>query len=435
MTPQIQLFGNCGLFDPDGQRLQLPTRKSWGLLAYLCQAKSRDVPREELAALLWPHGNEAQARASLRQELAVLRRGLVAAGIPGLRPSKDRIGLNVPSGLVDSLEIERLAALPDRTSWRAGADHYSGDFLRDLKLNAQPFEEWLWLERQQLKAGVVDMLQKLLDHDMAGSETDQAMVTAQRLLDIEPTQERAYRAKMRLLRRLGRRSEALQLFQHCSDILGRDLDAEPSMETRMLAEQIRSEAGVVTPGRHRPPKRHSVAVAVVQMLGAGDMETRLDAEDLAQGQDRFLKRTERVVTACGGFCLPGIGDRVIGVFGFPTQQHDDCDRAVQAALSLCAEPVSLASRAVLWPRSGIAWGEMLVAPPPGAGRDQGHRGVLVGDGLLRASGLAQMAAGGQVLAAPELSTRLFGDFELSTLPIQTRPETAAGHLVRRLRVG
>lgn len=74
MTPQIQLFGSCGLFDPTGQRIRLPTRKAWGLLAYLCQAEQRNVPREELAALLWPRGNEAQARASLRQELAVLRR-------------------------------------------------------------------------------------------------------------------------------------------------------------------------------------------------------------------------------------------------------------------------------------------------------------------------------------------------------------------------
>ena len=80
MDPQIRLFGGQSLSAWDGRHVALPTRKCWGLLAYLVQSKSRDIPREEIAALLWPRSAEAQARASLRQELAVLRRALETAG-------------------------------------------------------------------------------------------------------------------------------------------------------------------------------------------------------------------------------------------------------------------------------------------------------------------------------------------------------------------
>jgi hypothetical protein len=54
--------------------IALPTRKACGLLAYLAMPLGRPRSREELTALLWGERPEAQARTSVRQALATLRR-------------------------------------------------------------------------------------------------------------------------------------------------------------------------------------------------------------------------------------------------------------------------------------------------------------------------------------------------------------------------
>ena len=431
MEPQIRLMDSCSLCAPDGRVIGLPTRKSWGLLAYLCQAGGRDIPREELATLLWPRGNEGQARASLRQELAVLRKAMSAAGISAIHASKDRVRFAVPEGAVDTVEVVRFLAQGTNTARRAAVALYRGDFLRDLKVRAGPFEEWVWIERQRLKAQVVAELQTLLEQDLAGAEPERALTTAQRLLAIEPTQETAYRGVMGLLRQIGRRSEALQMYQRCVDVLRRDLDAAPSLDTVILADQIRDEAGLSFDKSRPVPQTAVLVILSAHLAGGSDLDVPFAAKELAQAQARFLERAKRVIGACGGILLPGLGDRILAIFGYPTPQREDRETAVQAALSLCSEPVSLSKRSVLWPRAGLARGEVLVSPPgPG-----GHGAVLVGGAVLRAGRLAQGGEGGHVVVANEMTERLNGRYELHPALDRIAPLADPGQIIRRGREG
>ena len=80
MSVQIWLMGEAGLVDPTGAPVRLVSRRAWGLLAYLVRAGGRGVARADLAEMFWPERGEEQARASLRQELAVTRKALRAAG-------------------------------------------------------------------------------------------------------------------------------------------------------------------------------------------------------------------------------------------------------------------------------------------------------------------------------------------------------------------
>lgn len=422
MDPQIRILGGCALRSAEGRAATLPTRKSWGLLAYLCQSRGRDVPREELAALLWPRGSEGQARASLRQELAVLRRVLTGAGIAGVTPSKDRVTFTPPPRVVDTVEMERLLDRShDRDAWRQAVRMYRGEFLADMNLRAGPFEEWLWLERQRLKSRILSALQLLLEHDLAGDDSNRAVATAEALLAVDPTQEQAHRAMMRLLRRSGRRAEALQLYERCRDILRRELDAEPSLETTMLADRIRAETGAPPEHLAYAPQRQKLAVLCAALTGPEDLPAHHDPEALAQAQQRFLQRAQQVIAACGGLILPGLDDRVVAVFGHPATSAEDCESAARSALSLVAEPVSLSARQVSWPRAAVATGEMLIAVPA-AGR---AGAVLAGGALLRATGLLQLARAGQVIVGADLPCHLNGHYAtepLSDLPagLQTR---------------
>src|SRR5262245_56463627 len=73
---RIQTLGGLQVFSREGRPLAVPSRKAQALLAYLAMARGRPQSRDKLSALLWEDRGEVQARASLRQELTVLRKVL-----------------------------------------------------------------------------------------------------------------------------------------------------------------------------------------------------------------------------------------------------------------------------------------------------------------------------------------------------------------------
>src|SRR5262249_32187600 len=68
-----------------------------------------------------------------------------------------------------------------------------------------------------------------------------AIVTAQRLLQLDPAREETHRLLMRLYAAAGQRAQALRQYEHCRDILERDLQAKPDTETERLHRQLQSE--------------------------------------------------------------------------------------------------------------------------------------------------------------------------------------------------
>ena len=69
---RLYLFGAFRI-ERDDQPIRLPTRKVESLLAFLA-LHPKPQTREKLAALLWGDFTDAQARASLRNTLTVLRK-------------------------------------------------------------------------------------------------------------------------------------------------------------------------------------------------------------------------------------------------------------------------------------------------------------------------------------------------------------------------
>lgn len=99
-------------------------RRGQGLLAYLaCQPDMR-AERGTIADLLWSDRAEEQARASLRQELSLLRKTL---GADVVQADRQYVWLE-----------------PDLIDVRRGA----GEFLKGFDLKSEGFEDWLRTERQ-----------------------------------------------------------------------------------------------------------------------------------------------------------------------------------------------------------------------------------------------------------------------------------------------
>jgi DNA-binding SARP family transcriptional activator len=101
------LGGFHARLDP-GPALALPTRKAQALLAYLGLPPGQAHPRDQLAALLWGGIREASARASLRQALFAIRKGLGDAERDVLRQAGATLALAPEAVEVDAAAFERL---------------------------------------------------------------------------------------------------------------------------------------------------------------------------------------------------------------------------------------------------------------------------------------------------------------------------------------
>src|SRR5262249_6337062 len=152
---QLPLLGGFGLQAANG-RMAIPAgRKVRALLACLALSPGQAWPREKLMALLWGDRGDEQARASLRQALAELRRVL---GEPSpVRAAHDAIGLDPTLLEVDALEFERLAKAG---KWQAAAALYRGPLLDGHGVRDGGFEDWIRVERTRLHDLAVDVLER-----------------------------------------------------------------------------------------------------------------------------------------------------------------------------------------------------------------------------------------------------------------------------------
>src|SRR5215218_10277366 len=96
---EIRLFGPLEVRIGPHPLPRLRTRKGLWLLALLALRAGRDVERDWLAGTLWPDGDEADARRSLRQSLHDLRLALgsEAGRLSGETPRTLRLDLLGPS--------------------------------------------------------------------------------------------------------------------------------------------------------------------------------------------------------------------------------------------------------------------------------------------------------------------------------------------------
>ncbi len=284
---RINLLGGWEARAADGSLLRLTSRKSQALLAYLAMPAGRRHQREALAALLWGEVAYGRARASLRQALLTIRRAL-GSDADLLQLDLDEVALDGDAVEVDAAELERSLTRGSPTS----ADAillYRGPLLAGLSVQAAGFEDWLSAERGRLHELATQSLVRVLEQQEAGGSADEAILTALRILALDPLHEAGHRALMRLYVRLGRRGAALQQYRTCVDTLRRELAAEPAPVTQQLyADIVRAPEAVPRAMTSAAPSRGTVAwitsLTAQPRVGRGEQLTALD---------RVLADTER----------------------------------------------------------------------------------------------------------------------------------------------
>lgn len=299
---KLNLFGRFSLLDNDAE-IALPSTRERALIAYLAMHAGRFQARDKLAALLWPDRSSEQARHSLRQAMYVVRKALGSDGASIMVSGNGGLAVDPTLVEVDVTNFEHLANEFVAADLLEAAAYYSGEFLDDVSLESQEFEDWVIRERVRLHETACAIQARLVQVRIDEGDIASALEASRRLLELDPLREEAHRHVMQLLAISGRRSAALEHYRDYTQTLRNELGAEPDMETRMLYQELRAQgmrndpdfdaeadvAPVLEPSARRFG-RPSIAVMTFENLdteGAGGRVHEGIAENIVFALGRF----------------------------------------------------------------------------------------------------------------------------------------------------
>jgi DNA-binding SARP family transcriptional activator len=249
---RILLFGGMRVVAPSGDDLALP-HGSRLLLAMLAVAPEPAVPRDELAAAVWPELEPSLAAPGLAVELLRLARSLAEAGLsPGacLAVDGDAVRLQ-PGWWCDAASFDaELDQLPPRPG-PVGAHQFaalgaavalgSADFMAGFS------GAWCDDRRRVYAARLARALAVLLESAVCLERWPEAIAFAEQLLGIDPLLEPVHRALMLSHWRAGDRRAAVRQYARLDDLLCYRSGTEPSEETTLLYDRVVAESA----GKHR----------------------------------------------------------------------------------------------------------------------------------------------------------------------------------------
>ncbi len=255
--------------------LHFQRRRTLALFAFLV-ITNRPHLREALATLLAGDADPKAARHALRNALAELRELLG----PSLLISRQSVAFHPTQPLhLDTAALQLALAAHDLSALQLALDTSQGELLAGLSLAQAPdFESWLTLERQRWEELRLQGLQTLLEHYVRTGALTEGITVARQLLEVAPWCEEAQVVLMRLLARLGQRTQALVAYERWRGVLARDLGVAPQAATTALYERLKGGLGGL---------RSNLGTAKVGLLGRALEQERLIAE-LGEGECRLL---------------------------------------------------------------------------------------------------------------------------------------------------
>lgn len=137
----LNLMGSFRLLGPEGERIDIASRKGMAMVAMLALAEGGERTRSWLQEKLWGQRDRPQAQGSLRRELTHLRDYLNVGAKPLLICERQRVMLDL--SLID------VDVLTPKSGGLA-----TGEFLEGFDLAGEEgFEDWLREQRGLLEAG------------------------------------------------------------------------------------------------------------------------------------------------------------------------------------------------------------------------------------------------------------------------------------------
>ena len=228
---RLYLLGSLRLFEDDTPLNLAVPPKTLHLLAYLLLHRRAALTRDQLAFALWPDRTDADARGQLRRYLYRLRQFLPDG--PWLITHGEQVHWNTAAAYwLDIEEFERLSCGgPEQLE--TALKLYTDDLLIDL------YEDWVIIEREQLRERYLEGQQRLLEHYRDQRDYNRAIACGLLILQREPFRENIVRELMQLRVAAGDRNRALEDYRQFQQRVVEELGVQPLPETTADYEQLR----------------------------------------------------------------------------------------------------------------------------------------------------------------------------------------------------
>lgn len=234
MTVEIAVLGGFSV-SVEGAGVPISAQKSRALLAWLACHAGQPQPRDRLAALLWADRSLANAKTSLRQAVAGLRKSLPEGT---LIAKGDDLALDTARVASDINRFKRWREAGSLDELRTTLAHYTGELLDGFNARSDVFEEWLMLEREALRRDALAGLDTLLGQEEEAGNAAEAIAAGGRMVALDPLQEAMHRRLMALYAKQGQLGSARRQFTLCRDVLQKELGIPPAPETLALFNSL-----------------------------------------------------------------------------------------------------------------------------------------------------------------------------------------------------
>lgn len=405
----LRLFGPLEVLVDGLPMPRLRSRKGQLLLSHLVLRAGQDVSREWLCEVLWPDHFIEQARLSLRQSLADLRKALggeaariEAQGATGLR-------FDLTGAEVDLLAFDRVARLahPSVEELDRAIPLYRGPLLDGLRDDA------LDRDRDDRLALYLTLLTRRAEAALADEDGTTAVACLRKAVAAHPLHEASHRLLMRTLADQGHLAEALEVFRRLRAYLKEEVASEPDAQTVELYQCLR--AAVAPRPAPVPIRTEGVRLPrpLTSIVGRGCEEASLAA---------FLEG-HRLVTLTG---LGGIGKTRLAVEVARQIAESQPETEVAFASLAHAQNLATVSEAV---RTSLG----LTDPKPVLEWIGNRRLLLVADNCESALDASADFVAEALAACPDLrvlatsraSLGILGEKVVAIRPLATAPDEAS----------
>jgi non-specific serine/threonine protein kinase len=294
----LHLFGAFEARVYDQPSPLLRSRKLQVLLALLVLRHDRDLPRDWLAAALWPDTEESQGRFYLRKSLSELRHALGGEADRLQSPTPRTLRLDLSGADVDVIAFDAALVRGDLASLQKAIVLYRGPLLENCD------EEWVLSERTPREEGYLAALETLATRALASGDRAEAIHYLRGLIVADALRESAHRTLMQALAADGNFAAAVQVYRDLRLLLRRELNAEPDLQTAALYEQLRREGR--ERAKTRRPEWPDVSAPVSRPLSAVPHNLPQQVTSFI-GRESEMQQVQHLLAATRLLTLTGVG--------------------------------------------------------------------------------------------------------------------------------
>ncbi|MDQ4076490.1 MAG: AAA family ATPase [Chloroflexota bacterium] len=214
----------------DGEPVDLASRRTQTLLAYLLLNVGVTHNREHVAGVLWPDSLDTSARKNLRNTLYQLRKALNERY---LLADKTTLAFDTAEPYkLDVALLEEDAAETDTEALIRAVAAYQGELLPGF------YQDWVLLERERLRALFERRGQLLLEQLETQARWREMKRWAEHWIAQGQVPEPAYRALMTACAAQGDLAGMASAYRRCVQALEEEVGVPPSPETQTLYERL-----------------------------------------------------------------------------------------------------------------------------------------------------------------------------------------------------